>query len=369
MAAGILTATKATEGQPRLQTRKRLRFYPYLAPQKRMPPLLPSTMRAAQQATARAPLSLVELPVPQPGPGQVLIRVSASPINPSDLSFLAGGYGVKKPFPVVPGFEGSGTVVAAGQGLLPRLWLGRRVACASDNRYDGTWAEYMVTAANRCVPLSSGVSDEQGAMMLVNPLTALAFLDRVRREKYRGIVITAAASALGRMMVRLAQQAGIATIAVVRRAEQLAELQALGATAALNSQDGNFAERMRVLADQYRATLLLDAVAGPLTHTILQAMPAGSVAQVYGNLSMEAVSLPSATLIFEQKRVEGFWLSQVLAQKSFWQAFWDTRRVQRLLSGALHTQVQGRYGLDQAQSAVEQYQAQMSAGKVLIAPR
>ena len=126
-------------------------------------------------------VAVVELPVPRPGPGQVLIRVAASPINPSDLMFIRGLYGFKKPLPVIPGFEGSGTVVEAGSGMLPRFLKGRRVACAAadPNIAGGMWAEYLVTSAQLCVPLSKQVDMEQGATMLVNPLTAWALMEEV----------------------------------------------------------------------------------------------------------------------------------------------------------------------------------------------
>jgi NADPH:quinone reductase-like Zn-dependent oxidoreductase len=93
-------------------------------------------------------VAVVELPVPRPGPGQVLIRVAASPINPSDLMFIRGLYGFKKPLPATPGFEGSGTVVEAGSGMMPRFLKGRRVACAAadPNIAGGMWAEYVVTS-------------------------------------------------------------------------------------------------------------------------------------------------------------------------------------------------------------------------------
>lgn len=314
------------------------------------------------------PLALGEMPVPQPGPGQVLIKIAASPINPSDLSFLQGQYGVKKAYPSVPGFEASGTVVAAGKGPLPRFWLGKRVACAADDRLPGAWAEYMVTSAQRCVPLLRAVPDEQGSMLLANPLTALAFFDRIKKEKIKGVVANAAASALGRMIIRLGRQRGVAVIAVVRREEQVNELMQLGATACFNSQATDFEARLAEATAKHQATLLLDAVAGELSQQVLRAMPRRSQAWVYGNLSLSEIGVASRTLIFEEKRIEGFWLSQVLARKSFWQAFLDTQRVQRLLDGVLDTQVQGRFGLAEAQMGVAQYKAQMSQGKVLIMP-
>ncbi len=81
---------------------------------------IPATMKAVVITESAEP-KVIHIPVPQPGPGEVLVKMYASPINPSDLAFLAGGYGIKKPFPVIPGFEGSGTVIAAGNGILPKI--------------------------------------------------------------------------------------------------------------------------------------------------------------------------------------------------------------------------------------------------------
>ncbi len=92
---------------------------------------IPNNMQAVLLEQPGGAPTVGQLPTPRPGLGQVLVRMAATPINPSDLGFLQGSYGFQNPFPVVPGFEGSGTVVAAGPGLLPRLLLGRRVACSA----------------------------------------------------------------------------------------------------------------------------------------------------------------------------------------------------------------------------------------------
>src|SRR5262245_27971629 len=137
---------------------------------------LPATMRAVQLRDydgKPGSLTVAEISLPRPGPGEVLVRVSASPVNPSDLMFITGRYGFKKPLPATPGLEGSGTVVEAGSGLMARFMKGRRVACAAADpkTSGGMWAEYIVTAAQFCVPLRKNVDMEQGATMLVNPLT------------------------------------------------------------------------------------------------------------------------------------------------------------------------------------------------------
>ncbi|HEU4597223.1 MAG TPA: alcohol dehydrogenase catalytic domain-containing protein, partial [Pyrinomonadaceae bacterium] len=167
---------------------------------------IPATMRALElrdYEDADA-LALVERPVPRPGEGEALVRIAATPINPSDLMFVRGLYGQKKRLPVVPGFEGSGVVVEAGDGMMGRYLKGKRVACAAPFDGDGTWAEYMLTPAALCIPLDARTELESAASMIVNPFTAWALLARARRLGAKAVVQTAAASALGRMVVRLA---------------------------------------------------------------------------------------------------------------------------------------------------------------------
>src|SRR5688572_3572412 len=115
-------------------------------------------------------LGFEQVPTPRPGPGQVLIQVLRSPINPSDLLALRAAYEVPKPVGAVGGFEGSGRVVG-GEGAMARLLVGRRVAFSAAPG-SGTWAEFAVASAMQCVPLGAQVTDDEGATMLTNPLTA-----------------------------------------------------------------------------------------------------------------------------------------------------------------------------------------------------
>jgi len=326
----------------------------------------PERMQAVQLERNGGPLLVRQIPIPRPGPGEVLIRMAASPINPSDLFFLTGNYAFQKPFPVVPGLEGSGTVVDAGKGLVPRMWMGKRVACAAAQTSDGTWAEYMVTSAMLCFPLPKNLSLEQGAMLIVNPMTAISFFDIAKSEKHAAIVSTAAAGALGRMIIRLGQQHGLPVINIVRRREQVELLESLGAQYVLNSLDEDFPERLRTLAHQLKATLILDAVGGNLTQLLLDASPFGSTVLVYSNLSGELSIFSAETLIFGDKKVVGFFLSNWAARKSFIARLWFTQRVKQLATSALQTTVQKRLPLSAAQQALHIYQANMTAGKVLL---
>jgi len=313
---------------------------------------------------------VVELPVPRPRPGQVLIRVAASPINPSDLMFIRGLYGFKKPLPAIPGFEGSGTVVESGSGMMPRFLKGRRVACAAadPNVAGGMWAEYLVTSARLCVPLIKQVDIEQGATMLVNPLTAWALMDEARRGRHRAVVQTAAASALGRMVVRLGRRFSIPTINVVRRDEQAELLRKMGAEYVLNTSDPGFDVSLGDLCRRLGASIGFDAVAGEISARVLRAQPRGSRLLVYGALSLEASQIDPASLIFEGKRVEGFWLTAWLHQRSVLSQLRVSRQVQRLLAGDLKTEIQARLPLEEAARGLEQYAANMTGGKILLLP-
>jgi NADPH2:quinone reductase len=291
--------------------------------------------------------------------------MAASPINPSDLGFIRGGYGFKKSYPIVPGFEGSGTVVAAGPGLLPQLWLGKCVACAV-SATGCTWAEYLVTRAMLCVPLPKDLSLEQGAMMLVNPLSVLTFFDIVKREKHSAIVNTASTRALGKMVIRLGRRYHIPVINIVWRKEQANLLYSMGAEFVLQSNDANFVSAFRTHAQRLNATLILDAMRGRLARQLLDAAPARSTLLEYANLSGEELVLNPRELMGGDKRVTGFCLGNWATPKSIFQTLKDTRRVQFLGNSDLQSTFQKRLPLSDAQRAVNLYQRNMTAGKILL---
>jgi NADPH:quinone reductase len=307
-------------------------------------------------------------PVPRPGPNEVLVKVAATPINPSDLAFLEGLYGFQKPTPAVPGFEGSGTVVSAGNGWMGKYLNGKRVACVSQERGDGVWAEYMVTTTSLAFPLDSSVSLEQGAMSVVNPLTALAFLALAKEGRHKAIVQTAAASALGQMVNRLCKNEGIQAINIVRRAAQKETLKEQGAEIVLDSTEAGFSQHLCEVCQQYRSRIAFDAVAGPLSGQLLKAMPSNSKVIVYGALSYEPVQAEPGQFIFEGKSIEGFWLTRWISKKNFLQslAFWQ--RAQKLMMTDLKSEIRKQYPLSEVQNAIKEYQSQMTGGKVLLRP-
>lgn len=315
-----------------------------------------------------ATIGMAEKPLPRPGKGQVLIRMSAAPINPSDLMFVQGVYGIRKKLPVVPGLEGSGVIVAAGPGFAAQVLVGQRVACAAPDWGDGTWAEYMLTTANRCIPLLKHISNVQGAMLLVNPGTAWALVESARRGKHTALVQTAAAGALGQMILALGRRAGLTMLHIVRRQEQVDLLRELGAVHVLDSSAPDFDRQLRRLCQELKIRFAIDAVAGEMTGRLLHAMPNGARIVVYGALAMESCQIPPGDLIFQDKRIEGFWLASWIRRQTPLSMLRLGLGVQRMIGAELKTAVRACFPLEEVGRALELYSERMSEGKVLLMP-
>jgi NADPH:quinone reductase len=252
-------------------------------------------LRSRITAGGKLELWLDQVAVPEPAPGEVVIRVEAAPINPSDLGVLLGpadpatikGGGTPERPTVtaeVPqarlagvagrlgqgllvGNEGAGVVVAAGAEA--RALLGRRVATLTP----GMYAQYRLAKASECLMLPLGATSRQGASAFVNPLTALGMTETLRREGHTALIHTAAASSLGQMLVRLCGADGIPLINIVRNARQVSILRELGARYVLDSASPTFAHDLTEAVAETNATLAFDAIGGgALAGTILTSM-------------------------------------------------------------------------------------------------
>ncbi|MGO9927046.1 MAG: zinc-binding dehydrogenase [Mycobacterium sp.] len=242
-------------------------------------------------------LSLHEVPVPAPGANEVLVRVEASPINPSDLGLLIASADMTtatvagtperpvvtasvkeatlgalsarldKSLPV--GNEGAGTVVATGSSSTAQALIGKTVAIAGGAMY----SQYRAVDASACLVLPEGATARDGASSFVNPMTALGMTETMRREGHSGLVHTAAASNLGQMLVKLCQKDGIPLVNIVRKPDQEELLRSLGATYVLNSASPSFATDLVQALKATSATLAFDATGGgTLASQILNGM-------------------------------------------------------------------------------------------------
>lgn len=314
-------------------------------------------------------LHVREVPAPEPGAGEVRVRMLQSPINPSDLLTVRGTYGRRPKLPATPGFEGVGVVESAGPGLLKRirgLKPGRRVAVL--NARGGNWAEQAVVHVTQLVPLADDLPDEQAAAFFVNPASALVMVRYVLNVP-RGawLLQTAAGSTLGRMVIRLGKQGGFRTINVVRRREQVGELLNLGGDAAICTADESVEEKVKQLTNGAGVGFALDAVGGSTGTAALKALGQGGRMLVYGTLSEEPIEIHPRVLMVGQKRVEGFWLSEWVKGQSKLKMLGLFRQVQKLMrAGVLTADVGKTFAMADVRAAVAQAAKPGREGKVLL---
>lgn len=249
-------------------------------------------------------LSIADVEIPEPSEDQVVIRVEAAPINPSDLGPMFGpadlrtlrssGEGderrlvadipehlqsmvqarVGQALPM--GNEGSGTVIAAGSSEAAQALLGKTVSTWGGAMY----AERRVAPADQCLVLPDGVSAGEGASCFVNPLTTLGMIETMRLEGHTALVHTAAASNLGQMLVKLCQEDGVPLVNIVRRQEQVDLLTDLGATHVCSSSDDDFQASLTEAVAAVDATIAFDATGGgSLADQTLQAMESAQAAK------------------------------------------------------------------------------------------
>jgi NADPH:quinone reductase-like Zn-dependent oxidoreductase len=258
-------------------------------------------LRSMVSAEGTLELTLVDSPVPELRANEVLIRVEASPINPSDLGLLLAGADLTTAVassggehPVVTasidagvlrslsgrlgasmpvGNEGAGTVIAAGESDGAQALLGRTVSVAGGAMY----SQYRSADASQCLVLPEGTPARVGASSFVNPLTALGMVATMRNEGHAALVHTAAASNLGQMLVRLCAEEHVPLVNIVRRPEQEAILRSLGAVYVCDSSSPSFMQDLIAALSETSATLAFDATGGgTLASQILTAMEAAS---------------------------------------------------------------------------------------------
>lgn len=269
-----------------------------------MPTNVPKTalqLRSLVKASGELELSLADVLVPEPGPDDVVIRVDATPINPSDLGLLVGGADMstarqsgtkdrpvitaKVPAPALRamaarldqsmpvGNEGAGVVVKAGSSPAAQALLGKMVAGLGGEMY----AQYRMLNVAQCLPLPEGTSAKDGASCFVNPLTALAFPEQMRAEGHKGLVHTAAASNLGQMLNKICLKDGVPLVNVVRKEEQAKILRDIGAKYIVSTASPTFMEDLITALAETGATMGFDAIGGgQLAGQLLVAMEAGA---------------------------------------------------------------------------------------------
>jgi NADPH2:quinone reductase len=258
-------------------------------------------LRSLVTPQATLELSLATVEVPDPGPDQVVVRVEAAPINPSDIGLLFGSADmtaakasgsaerptvtaalpagamkalaarIGQSLPV--GNEGAGVVIAAGPSDAAQALLGKTVAILGGAMY----TQYRCVETAQCLELPEGTTPSEGASCFVNPLTALGMVETMDQEGHRALVHTAAASNLGQMLVKLCLADGVPLVNIVRTPEQAAILRTVGAIWVCDSGSSTFMEDLTKALSATGATLAFDAIGGgKLAGEILAGMEAAA---------------------------------------------------------------------------------------------
>lgn len=250
-----------------------------------------------------------DVPVPKLEPDQVLVKMVAAAINPSDYSAWTRLKADQCPKAI--GNEGCGIVVATGGSLITkRLRIGQKVGVIGPKNDQGTYSEYIaVSAAGGAFPMPDDMPVENAASFFVNPYTAIAILDTAKSNGSKAFVHTAAASQLGQMMVKLAPQEGMEIINVVRRQEQAKLLQDLGAKHVVVTKEDNWKETLKRKIDELNVSVCFDAVAGEGAGDLLEVLPKKGTLFIYGGLGGLAGGIDPKQLIYEEKQVKGFFLT------------------------------------------------------------
>ena len=310
-------------------------------------------------------LSVQEVPDPEPGPGQVLVRVLLSPIHNHDLWTARGSYGFKPEMPARAGTEAVGVVEALGEGV-DTLEVGQRVATGGSF---GAWAELIVAPAAGLVPVPEGMSDEAAAQLVSMPFSAIALLDFLDVSAGDWIVQNAANGAVGRLLSQLAEARGVHVLGLVRRAEGVDELGEQGIEQVVATDDDGWRDRVREIVGDAPIVAGVDSVGGSAAGDVVSLLAEDGVLVVFGAMASPTLEIGSGDVIFKQVVIKGFWGSKVFgAMSREKRGALMGELVAGISSGALTLPVEQVYALEDIADAARANQAPGRRGKVLLRP-
>ncbi len=305
-------------------------------------------------------LYLKESEMPQAKPHEVLIRVTARNINPSDIMFVRGMYGITPKLPSSAGFEACGVVEKSDEsGKVP---VGTRVMFTAI----GTWKEYVCVPAALVIPIPAKMPDSVACQAFVNPMTAFGMIQDAGLEAGQWLLLTAGASAFGKFAIQMAKAKGIRVAATVRHEYQKQLLINLGAELVINTTTEKLAkvifEKTEIGVD-----VVFDAVGGELGVKALSCLKQKGKMLVFGALALENLSINSGLLIFKNLRIEGFWLStwiEALSAEQRMKAFQQVFGF--LMQNDSKADVAATYPLSEFKAALNAYEQAGRNGKILL---
>jgi NADPH2:quinone reductase len=324
-------------------------------------------MKAAIHDTFGEPVDVlkpVETDKPTPGAGEVLVKMTLSPIHNHDLWTIRGNYGYKPDLPgAIGGSEALGTVEAVGDGVDAAM-VGKRVSIAGVH---GTWAEYFIAPADGVLPLPDMISDTAGAQLIAMPFSAISLLETLKAKKGDWIIQTAANGAVGKIMVTLAKARGINLLNLVRREEAVKELTDMGIENVLSTSDAYWQKKARDIVGNAGAVSAIDSVGGDVSADLVELLGLDGELVVFGTATGAPMPLSSGALIMKHVTVRGFWGSRVSREM-------DPAERKRLITelvtltakGELVLEDGGIFAIDDVTKAMKAALTPGRAGKVMI---
>ncbi|MGQ9368239.1 zinc-binding dehydrogenase [Azospirillum sp. ST 5-10] len=307
-------------------------------------------------------LRLVQAPEPACRPGDLLVRVTARAVNPSDLLTVRGAYAAATALPFVPGFEGVGRVVAVGAAA-DAEWLGRRVLAL---RGDGTWQSHARVPAAWTVALADAIPDDAAAQLYVNPLSVRRMLtEELRLPAGAVVVVNAAGSACGRIAAQTCRELGLRMLALCRGDAHAGALMALGAAAVVDTTREDPAAALARLGGGAQAAL--DAVGGADGLALLDLLEPGATLLAYGLLSGTLLSPKAPQAAARGVTVRRFWLKPWVdgCTPEAWRAAFAAV-IERVADGRLALPPAAAFDLADAAAAMRAAETPGRIGKVVL---
>lgn len=307
-------------------------------------------------------LKVKNIPVPILKPNELLIKVKHAPINPADIYFSFGVYGIKPNLPVTIGMEGSGIVVDS---LTDKELIGKKVAFLVKNEAVGSFSQFTISNKQNIIELKEKDELINNACLFVNPLTALGFKFIVENEKHKALIFTAANSALCKMVRKILKNKEIKTINIVRKEEQIKGIIEEGGNYVLNSSSENFENNLKNCLEEVKPTCFFDALGGKIAAKIFTLMPHHSVCYSYGALSHSPIGeIEANNFVFQDKIIQGFWLKHWIRKQT--EISLNLLKSQILENDAFRPKIAKIYKLEDISGAIKEYRSNMSNGKILL---
>src|SRR5436305_2438086 len=302
-------------------------------------------------------------PWPTPDTDEVVVKMSAAPINPADLNQIEGKYPVRAELPATPGFEGAGVVVELGAGV-KGLTSGALVILPHNV---GTWRDAVAVRADELVVVPDGIDPIQAAMLKINPLTAWRLLhDYVHLEKGDWLIQNGANSAAGRDVIQIAHELGYKTVNVVRRAELIDELRAEGGDIVLVDGE-NLREEVKSAMTGAPIRLGLNSVGGDSALRLANCLAPGGTLVSFGAMSLQPLKIPTGLLIFKDLRFRGIRINKWYDNATKEQRMETFRSLFDMAKrGLLKAKVEKAYPLAEARAAVARVAQGKRSGKIIF---